>query len=196
MHFYYIDETGCNGRDLSQTQQPLFLSGGIVVRDEGWNITHLKFENVIEKYFNNEVPQNFELHTHDLFSPNGSGPFLNHSRERRNNLIHELLDLITNRKHHFCYISIDKKKLDDYDVSRVRDREYLDLKVPYLIAYDYLISTYEKHTKEKLGKSARALVIIDEKDSLINEIELITNHRRFNTVKNKRIKWIVEFSYL
>ncbi len=195
MHFFYIDETGCNGRDLTQAEQPIFVSGGIIVRDEGWNKTHSEFEKVIERYFNNSVPANFELHTQDLFSPHGSGPFENHSRERRNGLIHELLDLIASRKHHFCYTAIDKPKLIAYDITPIRDREYFDLKVPYLIAYDYLITTYERHTKEKLGKSARALVIIDEKDSLIDEIEVITNHRRFNSAKNKRIKWIVEFSY-
>ena len=195
MHFFYIDESGCNGRDLSQAEQPIFVSGGIIVRDEGWNKTHTEFEKVIERYFENNIPDNFELHTQDLFSPNGTGPFQNHSRERRNGLIHELLDLISSRKHHFCYTAIDKAKLDAYNITEVRDREYVDLKVPYLIAYYYLITTYERHTKEKLGKSARALVIIDEKDSLIDEIEQITNHRRFNTAKNKRIKWIVEFSY-
>ena len=195
MHFFYIDETGCNGRDLTQAEQPVFVSGGIIVRDEGWNKTHVAFEKVIEDYFTGTVPDNFELHTQDLFSPNGSGPFAEHSREQRNDLIHQLLDLISARKHHFCYVSIDKAKLNAYDSSVVQDREYIDLKVPYLIAYDYLITTYERHTKEKLGKSARALVIIDEKDSLIREIEKITNYRRFDAQKNKRIKWIVEFSH-
>jgi len=195
MHFFYIDESGCTGRDLTQGQQPIFVSGGIILRDEGWNKTHTKFEEIINDYFDGSVPENFELHTQDLFSTNGSGPFQGHTRESRNALIHEILDLVARRKHHFCYCGIDKQKLNDYDVITVIDREYLDLKVPYLVAYDYLISTYEKYTKEKLGRSARALVIIDEKDSLIDEIESITNYRRFKAPNAKRVKWIVEFSY-
>jgi hypothetical protein len=195
MHFYYIDETGCNGRDLRQTEQPIFVAGGIILRDEGWNTTHVDYQTVISNYFGGKIPANFELHTQDLFSPNGTGHFLNHTRESRNQLIHDILDLIAKRKHHCYYFAIDKRSMDTYDVTQVKDRFYFDLKTPYLVAYDYLITSYEKYTKEKLGRSARALVIIDEKDSFINEIEAITHYRRFSGPKNKRVKWIVEFSY-
>jgi hypothetical protein len=195
MHFFYIDETGCNGRDLTQIQQPIFVSGGIILRDEGWNKTHLEFEKIISSYFNEQVPRNFEFHTQDLFSTDGSGYFAGHSRDKRNELINKILDLVIERKHQYYYFGIDKAKLAAYDTTQVRDREYLDLKTPYLIAYDYLITAYESYTKDKLGKSARALVIIDEKDAFINEIETITRYRRFDGVKNKRVKWIVEFSY-
>lgn len=195
MHFYYIDETGCNGRDLTQTQQPIFVLGGIILRDEGWNKTHQEFEKIISNYFEGGIPADFELHTQHLFSNTGTGFFSGHSREKRNDLINSLLDLITSRKHHAAYVAIDKAKLNAYDSTTVREREYFDLKTPYLISYDYLISIYEKYTKEKLGRSARALVVLDEKDSLIEEIETITSHRRFNPVKSKRVKWIVEFSH-
>lgn len=195
MHFYYIDETGCNGRDLTQAEQPIFVSGGIILRDEGWNKTHIDYQAIISNYFVGQIPANFEFHTQDLFSPNGTGHFINHTRERRNKLINDLLDLITVRKHHYYYFAIDKLSLLNYDTNQVRDRTYLDLKTPYLIAYDYLITSYEKYTKEKLGRSARALVIIDEKDSLIDEIESVTHYRRFSGPVNKKIKWIAEFSY-
>ncbi len=195
MHFFYIDETGCNGRDLTQTQQPIFVSGGIILRDEGWNKTHTEFEKIISTYFNGQVPANFEFHTQDLFSPNGTGHFIGHPRDNRNKLINDILDLVIERKHQYYYFGIDKAKLNIYDTTQVRDREYFDLKTPYLIAYDYLITAYESYTKDKLGQSARALVIIDEKDCFINEIEAITRYRRFDGAKNKRIKWIVEFSY-
>jgi hypothetical protein len=195
MHFYYIDETGCNGRDLRQAEQPIFVSGGIILRDEGWNKTHTSYQTIISDYFEGQIPKNFEFHTQDLFSPNGSGHFLNHARNNRNHLINDLLDLIEIRKHHYYYFAIDKLSLDNYDIRGIKERTYFDLKTPYLIAYDYLITSYEKYTKEKLGRSARALVIIDEKDSLIDEIEDITNYRRFSGPLNKRVKWIAEFSY-
>ena len=195
MHFYYIDETGCNGRDLTQAQQPIFVSGGIILRDEGWNKTHIDYQAIISRYFNGQVPANFEFHTHDLFSNNGTGHFLNHPREQRNQLINDILDLVAERKHHYYYFAIDKAKLTAYDTTQVREREYVELKTPYLIAYDYLITAYEQYTKVKLGRSARALVIIDEKDIFISEIEAITRYRRFAGPTGKRVKWIVEFSY-
>lgn len=195
MHFYYIDETGCDGRSLVNPQEPIFVLGGIILRDEGWNKTHIEYEKIIMKYFENEVPENFEFHTQDLFSPNGSGFFDGHTREKRNNLINEILDLIATRKHHCYYFAVDKSKLNTYDIDQIREREYFDLKTPYLVAYDYLITSYEKYTKEKLGKSARAMVILDEKDIFIEEIESVTRHRRFGGPIGKRMKWIVEFSF-
>jgi len=195
MHFYYIDETGCNGRDLTQEQQPIFVLGGLILRDEGWNKTHIAFQKIISDYFENDVPENFEFHTQDLFSNNGTGDFEGHSRERRNQLINDILDLVISRKHHYYYFGIDKAKLNAYDTTQVRDRDYVELKTPYLIAYDYLITAYEKYTKEKLGRSARAMVILDEKDTFIEEIESMTRFRRFENAVGKRVKWIVEFSF-
>jgi len=195
MHFYYIDETGCNGRDLNQAQQPIFVSGGLILRDEGWNKTHIEFQKIISAYFENNVPEHFEFHTQDLFSNNGTGHFEGHTRERRNQLINDILDLVIARKHQYYYFGIDKAKLNAYNTEQVRDREYVELKTPYLIAYDYLITAYEKYTKEKLGRSARAMVILDEKDIFIREIEAITRFRRFESAVGKRVKWIVEFSF-
>lgn len=196
MHFFYLDETGCNGRDLEHTEeQPIFVSGGIAVRDEGWNKTYVEFNKIIKIYFNNNIPKNFELHTADLFSTEGSGHFIGHSRERRNNLIHELLDLIIDRKHHLYYFGIDKEILRYYDTTRIIGKLYLDLKAPYLVAYDYIISVLEKYIKNVLGNSARGLIIIDQKDIFSQEVELITHYRRFEGPVTKRIKWITEFSY-
>ncbi len=195
MHFYYIDETGCDGRALNNPQEPIFVLGGLILRDKAWNKTHMKFQKIISDYFQGNIPNEFEFHTQDLFSPNGSGFFENHSRENRNILIHSILDLVEERKHHYYYFAIDKSKLDNYNINQVRDREYFDLKTPYLTAYDYLITSYEKYTKEKLGQSARAMVIIDEKDIFIEEIESVTRYRRFDGAVGKRIKWIAEFSF-
>jgi hypothetical protein len=195
MHFFYLDESGCNGRDLTNHEQPIFLLGGVIIRDEGWNQTYLKYEQLIKTYFNNTIPENFELHASDLFSENGTGPFLNHSRENRNRFVHSILDLLEERKHQIFYVGIDKQRLQEADISRIIGKTYLELKVPYLLAYDYLISVIENYVKEKLGTSARGMAILDVKDEFIDEIEIITNYRRFNLPQVRRIKWISEFSY-
>ncbi|MEI6639470.1 MAG: DUF3800 domain-containing protein [Chlorobium sp.] len=35
MHFYYLDEVGCTGEDLNNPEQPIFVLGGLSIRDEG-----------------------------------------------------------------------------------------------------------------------------------------------------------------
>lgn len=195
MHFYYIDESGCTGRDLINQEQRIFVSGGVIIRDEGWNQTNLNFWNIISDYFDARVPDDFELHACDLLSPAGEGLFLGQDRERRNTLARNLLNLISDRSHGIIYFAIDKSRLNQYDISHIQGKEYFDLKTPYLVAYDYLISIYEWYTKERLGRSARALVILDEKEIFANEISAITQFRRYTAPNRQKVKRLTEFSY-
>ena len=195
MHFFYIDESGCNLRDLNNLESPIFILGGLVVSDKGWNKTHSEYEKIITKYFEDSIPFDFELHSAQLLSPNGEGPFLNHDINRRLGLVEEILQLIEDRGHHYSLLPIQKFKLREYDISKIKGKEYVELKLPYLLAYDNMIDSIEEFIKEDRGQSARAMVIIDEKDAIRREIEALTKFRRFNPTISRRVKWISEFSY-
>ena len=60
--------------------------------------------------------------------------------------------------------AIDKNRLHAYDVTPIRNKEHVELKTPYLLCYDNGITTIEWFVKERLGSTARGMVIIDEKD--------------------------------
>jgi len=195
MHFFYIDEAGCTGEDLNNNQQPVFVAGGIVVRDEGWNKTKETFGKLIAAYFDNQVPKNFELHSHELLSPNGDGSFAGHDRERRMKLANDVLDLISERSHQTCFFAIDKAKLNEQLNTELRSKAYLPRRAPYTVAYDYLVSKFEWFTKEKLGPSARGLVIADTKVGYEPDISVITQFRRVNAPAAQRVKWLTEFTY-
>jgi hypothetical protein len=195
MHFYYIDEAGCTGEDLQNDQQPVFVAGGIVVRDEGWNKTKERFGELIASYFENDVPDGFELHSHHLLSPNGESWFEGHERNRRMGLAHDVLDLIVDRSHQAAYFAIDKQKLQDRLTAELRSKTYLPRRAPYTIAYDYLVSKFEWYTKEKLGRSARAMVIGDTKEGYETDIAVITHFRRVVAPAAQRVKWLTEFTY-
>lgn len=192
MHFYYMDEAGCTGRDLSNDEQPIFVLGGVSVRDEGWNETQKSLLSLVKKYYDNIVPEDFELHAEQLLSPTGDGPFLGHSRDRRNSLAKSMLNLLTERSHDVHLYAIDKEKLNCATCSI--DMPY-DTKTPYSLAYDYLITYINWFVKNKLGRSARGLLIIDAKEQFHADIEQITHFRRFEGPIAHRVKWIVEFSY-
>lgn len=192
MHFYYLDEAGCTGADLSNEEQPIFVLGGVSVRDEGWNQTQRAFHNLVSNYFSGNVPDDFELHTEELLSPNGEGPFLNHDRERRNQFAKDMLTLMSSRSHDIHFFAIDKQRLANETIGI--ELNY-DLKTPYLTAYDYLLTHINWFVKERLGRSARGMLIIDIKDQFHSDIESITRYRRYKETASHRIKWIVEFSY-
>jgi len=192
MHFYYLDEAGCTGCDLANQQQPIFVLGGISVRDEGWNATQEAMASIINEYFGNAIPQNFELHAEQLLSPNGDGPFADHARDHRNALAKRLLGVLADRSHDVHLYAIDKSKL--MARSCPVDMPY-DAKTPYLLAYDYLITYINWYVKNRLGPSARGMLIIDAKEQFHADIERITQVRRFEGPAAHRVKWIVEFSY-
>lgn len=195
MHFCYVDEAGCTGLDLANDEQPIFVCGGIIVRDEGWNLTQERFVALISEYFGGTTPANFELHSCELLSPNGEGFFTGHDRNRRNQLAINLLSLIGLRSHGIFSIAIDKRRLAGIDISAINNKEHLQLKAPYLIAFDYIITLLNWYIKNRLGSTARALLIIDKKEIFHRQIESITYHRRYHNTISKRVKRITEFSY-
>jgi hypothetical protein len=195
MHFYYIDESGCTGEDLNNAQQPVFVAGGIIVRDEGWNKTKEQFAAIINEYFGDHVPNGFELHAHDLLSPNGQGYFHGHQRDRRIALAHSILDLVAERVHQTCYLAVDKSKLSAALEAELRSKAYLPRRAPYTLAYDYLVSVYEWFTKERLGRSARGMVIADTKVGYEADVATITHFRRFESPAKQRVKRLTEFTY-
>jgi hypothetical protein len=192
MHFLYIDETGDTGDDLLNHQQPIFVMGGLTVSDEKWNPTQQKFVSIINTYFGSTVPINFELHAHELLSPNGDGPFAGHLRARRNQLAFDVLNILVDHTHNVHLIAFSKQHIN---ANTCGVATVFNSKSPYLLGFDYLITQFNDHIKRKLGSSARGLMILDKKENHHDDIEVILHDRRFLTVATHRVKRVVEFSY-
>jgi hypothetical protein len=192
MHFFYLDESGDTGLDLNNPDQPVFVLGGISVKDTGWMTTQAAFTQLVDAYFDGETPANFELHAHELLAPDGGGPFEAHPRTRRNKLATDILGLIADRKHAIHLVAIDKTSLNTSDCDAPTT---FDPKSPWLLAFDYLITYINWVVREKLGASARGMVIHDDKPEHQDQIERIAFERRFAGPKSQRVKWVVEFSY-
>jgi hypothetical protein len=192
MHFFYLDESGDTGLNLHDAIQPILVLGGISLRDEGWNATHGAMLDLLQQYFEGVLPPRFELHAKELLAPQGEGPFAGHTIEQRSVLARGLLELLQERKHGTHFFALHKRRMDGENC------EYpacYDLKVPYLVAFDYLITYINWQVKERLGSTARGMVIFDRKEQFHSDIEAITHERRFGGTQAHRVKWIVEFSY-
>lgn len=57
------------------------------------------------------------------------------------------------------------------------------------------IAAFEGWKRGGLGTTARAMLILDEKELYEEEIERLTRFRRFEIAQSRRLKRIVEFSY-
>jgi hypothetical protein len=192
MHFFYVDESGDTGANLDDANQPILVLGGISVRDEGWNATQQALGQLLSQHIPGALPTNFELHAKDLLSPNGEGIFGGLSREDRYALCIALLKLLADRSHGVHYFAIHKQRLKTAPLSINLGYDHHQ---PYVLAFDYLITYVNWLVKERLGQSARGMIILDKKDQYHSEIERLMHVRRFGGVAAHRIKWIVEFSY-
>ena len=193
MHFFYMDETGCTGADLDNAQQPIFVLGGISVRDEGWRATNEQISALLKAYFGGTLPHRFELHSHELL--NCQGAFNGHDRARVNRLVHDILDIVADRSHAVHFVSIDKAKMRDAIAAGAPQHDVVRTNIPYLLGFNYLISYIERYVRDDLGRSARGMIILDIKDGYQNDIDAITHYRRYDVVAARRLKWLVEFSY-
>jgi len=192
MHFFYLDESGDTGANLADQEQPIFVLAGLSVADKKWNNTKEQLDGIINRYFEGGTPANFELHSSQLLSPRGEGPFAGHAIERRLGLVTELLRLIDELGHHIHFYAIDKQKMASTNCNYPT---LFNNKTPYLLAFEYLITYMNWHVKENLGQSARGMIVLDEKEVHHNDIESIIHNRRYEVPNNQKVKWIVEFSY-
>lgn len=192
MHFFYLDEFGDTGRNLNDPNQPILVLGGINLRDEGWNQTQKKYNKIITDFFNNQIPDNFELHADDLLSPTGEGSFSGYSLEARKKLAVDVLKLLRTRKHGVQYIAIDKQKVSQNNVGLTLE---FNPKRPYMLAFDYMLTYIDFIVKNNLGRSARGFIIVDRKEQYHDAIEKNMRLRRFSGTQAHKIKWIVEIGY-
>lgn len=192
MHFFYLDESGDTGLNLNDAAQPVFVLGGISLRDEGWNATHQAMLELLKQYFGGALPPQFELHAKELLAPQGEGPFGGHPIQQRSDLARALLELLHERKHGTHFFALHKQQID---FGKCEYPACYDMRVPYLVAFDYLITYMNWQVKERLGSTARGMVIFDRKEQFHSQIEAITHERRFGGTQAHRVKWIVEFSY-
>lgn len=192
MHFFYLDESGDTGHHLAHPEQPVFALGGISVNDESWITTQASLADLIRRFFGDEPGPEFELHTKDLLSPSGEGAFSGRSMADRSQLALDALRLVCDRGHKVHYIAIDKLALS---TATLPTDLGFDARMPWLLAYDYLITYINAYVRDSLGQHTRGMVIHDQKTSLSTEIEAISHRRRFEGPSDQRVKWVVEFSY-
>ena len=190
MHFFYLDETGDTGTDLQNAEQPIFVLGGFTVSDKSWRNATDAVQNIITNFFNDAVPDGFELHAHELVAHQGR--FAERSQEDCNALALKLLGLLT-KLHRPHFVAIDKGLLLKH--ADGKEHNIIDCKTPYLLAFNYLVSYLERFVREECGKSARGMIIIDRKDMYLTPVDKLTHYRRFEVPKGRQLKRVVEFSH-
>ncbi len=181
MILVYIDESGDTGTNFNDPQQPVFVLGAMLIDQSNWKKYEERFLTVIREYFNEKIPENFELHTMDLV--NRKKWFSESSIEEVNRLRDRLLDLILTERITVLYRKIVKKDYQKYCEDKFGKGIKID---PYIMAFPFIcigISPYLEDNNE-LG-----IFIIDEHRSIIDiEQSLKTlRHGQGNELKLERV---------
>jgi hypothetical protein len=69
------------------------------------------------------------------------------------------------------------------------------VRIPYQLGFNYLVTYIERYVSERLGRSARGMIILDKKDMYQDQIDRLTHYRRYEVPSVRKLKRIVEFSY-
>ena len=136
------------------------------------------------------MPNGFEL-PHDLVAH--QGPFAGRSQEDCNTLALALLDLIITLKHRTHFIGIDKRLLLKH--ADGEEHDIINCQTPYLLGFNYLVSYLERFVREGCGRSARGMIIIDQKDTYLTQVDKLTHYRRFDVPRGRQLKRVIEFSH-
>jgi hypothetical protein len=89
-----------------------------------------------------------------------------------------LLDLIITLKHRTHFIGIDKRRLLKH--ADGEEHDIINCQTPYLLGFNYLVSYLERFVREGCGRSARGMIIIDQKDTYLTQVDKLTHYRRFD----------------
>jgi hypothetical protein len=142
MFLLYVDESGKSG--LNDPNQPLFVLGGVVVKNEDWRAIETAFNRTIEAI----VPRagrsaRWELHMADI--ENGKGDFEAMSRKDRRRLCTALIDLIDQFDLTLIATVVDKKQMQTKKAWAKRPPEDW--------AYEFLVERYQHllRRRQELG---------------------------------------------
>lgn len=184
MKLIYIDESGDTGHNLSDPQQPVFVLAAIIVPDILWNTVEEEFEKIIKKYFQDIVPEDFELHVVDM--KNRKKHFKNFDKKTGATLRDEVLLLIENLQLKVIYRRVIKKQFQKFCENRFGKGIQIS---PYLMALSMLWFEINKYLNEHADLG---MLIFDENKTYYLDAEKslksLRLDQRFQLSNNKLIE--------
>ncbi len=160
MTLVYFDESGDTGTNFNDPQQPVFVLGSLLVKQNIWKELEIQYNSIISEAFNYNVPIGFELHTMDLVGRRRF--FKEFELDATIKLRNQLFQLLKDFDIPVFYRKIEKKKYSRYCESRYGKGIKID---PYIMAFPFIGLQVDSWLKEQddLG-----IFIFDEHRSFLD----------------------------
>jgi hypothetical protein len=184
MYLIYLDESGNSGKNLADTQQPVFVLGALIVPEEKWLAVEAELEQLVSP-IRSIVGEKFEIHAHEL--ARGEGSFKHMSLTDRLTLRDALLH--SARKHglRFVYRSIVKKRYAQWLSKVYGGNVFIN---PHLAAFPLVGQILNNFLREQ-GKLSLGILIFDENREVYMDIERTVRLLRADP-GNLRLNRIIE----
>ncbi len=154
----YMDESGDTGTNFTDSQQPIFVLGSLLIQENNWKSLEEDYNKIIANAFNGNIPADFELHASDLVNRKFS--FKNLTLDECRKLRNDLFQFIKDKKIPVFYRKIEKKKYQKY----CEDKYGRGIKIdPYIMAFPFIGLKIDEYLNEK---KELGIFIFDEHRSL------------------------------
>lgn len=167
MYLIYCDESGNTGTNLTDSAQPLFLLGALVVPEESWRAVEKAIEAVVEKHFPGKEFADLELHGADLSNPRQPNPLRQVAIETRLACRDDCLRLAHEMKLQFIYRAIPKKRFHQWCQKTFGTGVTIN---PHIIAI-LLVARVVNQFLRSLPGSPNGILISDENKEVAKDVE-------------------------
>ena len=187
MELIYLDDSGSTGTNLDDKEQPLFVLGGVVIKDDKWHQINHKIDEIKKAFGIAEQ----ELHIMEIM--NRKGVFKNWDYAQRKELITDCLKVVKDFKIDVVFFKVFKQNYKLYFESRTSAALQKMVKIPpYIIAYYYILLIFDEYLNKK---DDYGIVIADEQDKTTQIAKDELKVLRVIDVPDIKIKNIVETSF-
>ncbi len=154
MKILYADESGNTGTDFDNKQQPIFVLGGVLVKDTCWHEINWLLDDRktnIDPYFEKN-----EVHTNEIFNSKKKSYFGKNDWHKNLKILEKLVDLVSSLPLEFQYVAIDKKIYKKELKEKYGELVKID---PYLYSFSKLYSSTCKNMKKE---NTNSIIFLDK----------------------------------
>ena len=111
MYLVYLGESGSTGTSFNDPNQPHHVYGGLMIHEDQWNETNAEFSQLCQRYFEHgrgEAGAPKELRATEMV--HGKGCFSSWAKDRRLQLVDDLLGIVTRRSTPMIVTYVDKQE--------------------------------------------------------------------------------------
>lgn len=199
MYFFYIDESGNTGRDLTSTAEPIHWLVALGTTEHGIQAIETDLLAIATKYFKAAAREpDFELHGVEIFGGRGIARGL--TVAQRVSLFAEILSLVQRHDARIWVRGIHKR----LHQQRARDKGYA-ADHPYKLGFMYLVENLDESLAAKQPRPSEiaagaaptlGLMVSDEQDEVSRDlISGFARWRQFGTdhgYKTRSVQYLID----